>query len=122
MLWVVLLALVGLAVQVRNGFGALVVLVALAGAFAVDWWAPPRVVALVACAVAWFLLLAAPRTVVELATARARRSAGTSDPDQLAALTGVPALLWVAGFALVSLAALALGGAWVLGAGWWPPG
>jgi hypothetical protein len=62
----------------------------------------------------WFLLLAAPRTVLELHTARSRRRVPDSDADQLARLTPLPALFWVAVFLVVDVGALALGARWLL--------
>ena len=70
--------------------------------------------ALFAALATWFLLLAAPRTVLELQTARRRRSAKDSDADQLARLTPFPALLWVGVFLLVDVGALVLGARWLL--------
>ena len=43
-----------------------------------------------------------------------------SDADQLARMTGVPAGLWVALFALVALAALAAGASLLIPSGWHP--
>ena len=63
----------------------------------------------------WFLLLAAPKAVLELLRARRRRAAPDSDVDQLARLTRVPAVLWVGVFLLVDVGALLLGGWWLLG-------
>jgi hypothetical protein len=68
----------------------------------------------VAYAVTWFLLLGAVRPVFELQIQRARGYARTSDADMLARLTGVAGLFWVGLFLLVTLGALALGGAWIL--------
>jgi hypothetical protein len=62
----------------------------------------------------WFLLLAAPKAVLELQRARRRRAAPDSDADQLARLTRVPALVWVGAFLLVDLGALVLGGSWLV--------
>ena len=42
-----------------------------------------------------FLLLGAPRTVVELQIARRRHGGGTSDADLLARITPLPAIVWV---------------------------
>ena len=64
-------------------------------------------------ALTWFLLLGAVRPVGELWRERRRRGLRTTDADQLARLTGVPATVWVGAFWLVTLAALALG-AWLL--------
>jgi hypothetical protein len=53
--------------------------------------------------------------VWELQVKRWRRQAPRSDADQLAWLTGVPALGWVTLFGVVSVAALLGGGALLLG-------
>jgi hypothetical protein len=90
------------------------VLVAGAGLFAVTWWAPPEVQLLAAYVVTWFLLLAAPRPVVELQEERRRRRGRSSDPDVLARLTHVPALVWVGVFLLVTVGCLLLGGSLLL--------
>ena len=55
-----------------------------------------------------FLLLAAPRAVLELQRARRNRQASDSDADQLARLTRVPGLIWVGFFLLVDVGALLL--------------
>jgi hypothetical protein len=100
-------------VQIRNWFGLWSVLVSAGVVFAVSWWLPEAWQSAFAYAVTWFLLLAAPRPVVELQALRWRRGARSSDADQLARLTGVPALVWVAVFLVVSAGTLALG-AWLL--------
>ncbi len=110
LLWgfVALLAL--LALQVRNWFGWWSVLATGAVVAAASYWLPEQAQSTAAHLVAWFLLLAAPRPVVELMAERAHRRRGRSDPDQLARLTHVPAGVWVAVFALVTGGALLLGG------------
>ena len=113
-LWAVLGALALLLVQIRNFFGLWTVLVTAAGVLAVTWWAPPLALSAAAHLLTWFLLLAAPRPVVELARARRTGRARDSDADQLARLTGLPGALWVVVFGLACLAALALGGSWLL--------
>ncbi len=113
-LWAVLALLALLLLQIRNFFGLWAVLVTGAVVAGVTAWLPPAGQAAFAAAVTWFLLLAAPRTVLELQTARRRRRAPDSDADQLARLTGLPALLWVGLFLLVDVAALALAGWWLL--------
>ena len=63
----------------------------------------------------WFLLLAAPRPVLELQQQRRRGRARTSDADLLARLTRVPGLVWVVGLPRRSpLGCLLLGGRWLL--------
>jgi hypothetical protein len=113
-LWALLALLALLLLQIRNFFGLWSVLVAGAGLFAVTWWAPPEVQLLAAYVVTWFLLLAAPRPVVELQEERRRRRGRSSDPDVLARLTHVPALVWVGVFLLVTVGCLLLGGSLLL--------
>ncbi|HVT68593.1 MAG TPA: M50 family metallopeptidase [Trebonia sp.] len=108
----------------RNWYGALAVLLTAGALLAVAWLAAPAVRAAFAYGLAWFLLLGGVRPVMELARTRPRparlppgtrlaagrgRAAGTSDADQLAALTGVPRGVWVTLFALVAVGALVLG-------------
>jgi hypothetical protein len=115
LLWALLGLLVLLLVQIRNWYGLWSVLATGALVFAATWWLPAEGQAAFAHAVTWFLLLAAPRTVVEL-QAKRRRGGGApdSDADQLARLTLLPGLLWVGIFLLVDAAALALGTRWLL--------
>ena len=63
----------------------------------------------------WFLLLAAPRPVVELQEQRRRGRGRSSDADVLARLTRVPGLLWVGLFLVVTVGCLVLGGSMLLG-------
>jgi hypothetical protein len=115
LLWALLALLALLLVQIRNWFGLWSVLVTAAVVFAATWWLPPQGQAGFAAVGTWFLLLAAPKAVVELQRARRRRSAPDSDADQLARLTHLPGVLWVGLFLLVDAGALALGGWWLLG-------
>jgi hypothetical protein len=125
MLWLALVLLAATFVAVRNVYGAAAVLVTAVAVFAVSYYAPAAVQAGFAYTAVWFLLFGGLRPVFELARARGRsqrrpqsRSQGrsrrrnaaqTSDADQLARMTGVPAGLWIAVFALVALVALAAG-------------
>jgi hypothetical protein len=111
-LWLAVLLLGLLLLQIRNFYGLYAVLVAGVGVFAVSWWADEQVQSLVAYAGTWFLLLAAPRPVLELQGLRRRGRARTSDADALARLTPLPRIVWVAVFLVVT------GGCLVLGAGW----
>ncbi|MGY1608065.1 M50 family metallopeptidase [Geodermatophilus sp. SYSU D00700] len=113
-LWAVLALLALLLLQIRNFFGLWAVLATGAVVAGVTAWVPPAGQAAFAAAVTWFLLLAAPRTVLELQRARRRRRVPDSDADQLARLTGLPGLLWVGLFLLVDVAALALAAVWLL--------
>ncbi len=108
LLWLLVLLLAGLLVWVRNLYGVAVVLVAGGGLFALTWWGSPQVQSVAAYLVAWLLLLSAPRPLVELlGSGRGRRR--TSDPDQLAALTRVPAVLWTLLLLAANLAGLVVG-------------
>jgi hypothetical protein len=114
LLWLMLVLLVLLLIQIRNWFGLWSVLVTGAALLAATWWLPERGQSALAYLVAWFLLLAAPRPVLELAAQRLRRhSRGTagSDADQLARITGLPAAVWITFFLAVTVGALLLGAA-----------
>lgn len=111
MLWFSLALLAAMLVMIRNAYGALSVIATGAVIFAVSWLGSAEVQAGFAYLAASFLLLAAVRPVVELQRMRARHMAPSSDADQLAHLTGVPALAWVSLFAATALLALLTGGA-----------
>ena len=91
LLWLLVVLLALMLLKLRNLYGAFVVVVigGLVAAFA--WYAPPAMAGWLATGLAWLLLLAAPRPVVELLFAR---SPG-SDAAQLAGLTHVPGLVWI---------------------------
>lgn len=112
LLWGLLVALVILLLQIRNLFGLWSVLVFGALVFGVSWWGSAQVQTTFAHLLTWFLLLAAPRAVLELQRSRRGGQGRSSDADQLRRLTGVPALLWVGVFGLVTLACLAVGVMW----------
>ena len=116
LLWALLILLALLLIQVRNWFGLWSILVSAAVVFAVSWWLQPQMQSAFAYALTWFLLLAAPRPVVELQTLRRRTGARSSDADQLARLTWVPAIVWVGFFLVVTVGALALGAGWMVAA------
>jgi peptidase M50B-like protein len=112
LLWGLLLALLLLLLQIRNLFGLWSVLAFGTLVFAVSWWGSEQVQSGFAQLLTWFLLLAAPRAVLELQRSRRGGAGRNSDADQLRRLTGVPALLWVGFFGLLTLACLAVGVAW----------
>lgn len=114
LLWALLALLALMLLLVRNLFGLWVVLVAGAGFAVVTWYATPSVQTGVAATLAWFWLLAAPRTVLELAVTRRRPGSRTSDADQLAGLTHLPAVLWVGVFLVLTVAAAVAGAAVLL--------
>lgn len=115
-LWLALVLLAALLLQIRNFYGLYAVLVVGVGVFVFSWWADPPVQVFVAHVGTWFVLLAAPRAVLELQGHRRRGSARTSDADMLARLTKLPGIVWVGLFLGVNLAALVVGAGWLLAA------
>jgi hypothetical protein len=115
LLWALLVLLTLLLLQIRNWFGLWSVLATGAVVFSVSWWLPNSSQSAFGYFIAWFLLFAAPRPVLELQAKRRGRGARASDADQLAGLTGLPGIVWVAVFLLVTVGALALGGYWLIG-------
>lgn len=114
MLLLVLAGLAALAIRVRNAYGMLAVIAAGAAAATVVWGGSRLGEAALGYLVTWFLLLGGVRPVLELQRSRRRGRGGLSDADQLGHLTGTPGGLWVGVFALVAVAALAVGGLWLL--------
>jgi hypothetical protein len=108
LLWLLVVLAAALILWVRNGYGLLVLLLGGAGVLLLTWYGDGTVQSVAAYLIAWLLLLAAPRPLVELLTA-GRRRGRTSDPDQLAGLTRVPAVLWVLLLLLANLAGLVVG-------------
>jgi hypothetical protein len=108
LLWLVVLVLGGLLVWMRNLYGFVVVVLGGAGVLALTWYAGGTLQSVAAYLLAWLLLLAAPRPLLEL-LASGRRRRRTSDPDQLATLTHVPAVVWMALLLLANLAGLVVG-------------
>ena len=116
LLWALLVVLVLVLVQIRNWYGLWAVLVTAGVLVLVTGWSSASVQVAVAFVVTWFLLLGAPRAVLELAASRRGAGArGMSDADQLGRLTHLPGGLWVAVFLLLGVGALVLGGAWLIG-------
>jgi hypothetical protein len=116
LLWALLILLAALLIQVRNWFGLWSVLVSAGVVFGVSWWLQPQVQSAFAYALTWFLLLAAPRPVLELQAHRRVGRTTSSDADQLARLTSVPAIVWVGFFLAVTVGALVLGARWMVAA------
>ncbi len=118
-LWIAAALLVATLAAIRNPYGALAVVLTGALVVAVSWYLPPTAQAAFAGGLAWFLLFGGLRAANELRTARRRSrrwsnvGRPSSDADQLAQLTGVPAGVWISVFVLTSLTALGLGG-WLL--------
>lgn len=115
--WALYAGLVTLALLlafIRNWFGLVVVILSGAAVALVIWRAPERIQDLGALAFAWFLLIAAPRTAIDLWGHRRRVRTRTTDADILARLTILPAAVWNAVFVLLTVAALAAA-VWVVG-------
>jgi hypothetical protein len=100
-------------VYIRNWFGLLVVALSGAAVGILIWRAPTHTQDLAALTFAWFLLVAAPRTVLDLWTHRRRVRTRTTDADVLARLTHLPAPVWNLMFLAVTAAALA-GAIWLV--------
>ena len=119
LLWVAVVLLLAILVMIRNVFGVVSIVITTAIVLGVSWYASPQVQAVFAYAGVWFLLIGGVRPVRELQTLRRRGRMPESDADQLAGVTHLPALFWVALFGLVNIAALLAG--IVLLAGQWLP-
>jgi hypothetical protein len=114
LLWLALVLLALLLLQIRNFYGLNLVVAAAVAVFTVSWWGSAAVQSGFAYAGTWFLLLAAPRPVVELQRSRRGGRRRTSDADTLARLTRLPGLFWVGVFLVVTVGTLALGGRWLV--------
>lgn len=119
LLWVLLAALALLLLQIRNLYGLWVVAASGALLVVVTGWASPWWQTAVAYAVTWYLLLGAPRAVLEMQRGRAqdrrRGGRGTSDADLLARITPLPGIVWVGLLWLACAGAAVLGAAWIVG-------
>ncbi|MGW6917484.1 M50 family metallopeptidase [Kitasatospora sp. NPDC054939] len=115
-LWLAIVLLLALLVRVRNAFGLFSVLLTGGLFFLVSWFGSADLQAAFACLGSWFLLLGAVRPVLELQHGRRTGRAPDSDADQLARITGVPALAWVALFLITALCCLAVGASQLLSA------
>ncbi|MFK5633674.1 M50 family metallopeptidase, partial [Ornithinimicrobium sp. LYQ103] len=113
LLWGFVLLCALMLVLIRNLYGLWVLLVVGGAVGAATWFLPAQGAGWTASLLVWALLLAAPRSVVEMQRQRRRGGERRSDADQLARLTGVPAVAWVALFWSVCVACLAAGG-WLL--------
>lgn len=116
LLWVAVAFLLAILVMIRNLYGILSIVVTTGVVLLVSWYASPQVQAVFAYVGVWFLLLGGVRPVAELQRMRRRGRLPQSDADQLAWVTGVPGLVWVALFGLVNLLVLFAGTASLLGA------
>jgi len=101
-------------VAVRNLFGMLSVVTCTTAILGALWLDSATLLAALAWTMTWLLLLGGVRPIWELRRTRHRRSGPTSDTDQLANLTHLPALIWAAAFAAVALTALVVGARWLV--------
>lgn len=120
LLWIGVGLLLVTLVYVRNWFGGLAVLVTGGLVGVVAWYGTPPVQLAFCATLAWFLLFGGLRAAHELRQGRRRQIRRReypldSDADQLARLTGLPPWLWVGLFTAVGVAAVGLGGWWLLG-------
>jgi hypothetical protein len=109
-LWLLVLLAALMLVWIRNLYGLLVVLVAGAAVGLASWYSPPSVLGWIATGLAWLLLMAAPRPVLELFRSRS----STSDAAQLAALTHIHRYGWCLLWLVLDVAALATGALWMV--------
>lgn len=106
-LWGALGLLLLVLLQIRNWFGLWSVLVAGIAVGTATWLLDAAWRGVAAGALTALLLLGGLRAAAELPVSRARERARSSDADQLATLTHLPALVWAGVFVLLALAALA---------------
>ncbi len=108
-LWGFVLILAIMLLKIRNFFGLWSLLVTGTIIGLVSLFAPEQIQVYAAYLLVFILLIGAPRPVLELARGRRRDRTRTSDADVLANLTRIPAVLWLACFAILTLGALTLG-------------
>lgn len=109
-LWLLVLLAALMLLWIRNLYGLLVVLVAGAAVALASWYSPPTVLGWIATGLAWLLLMAAPRPVLELFGSRS----GASDAAQLAALTRIHRYGWCLLWLALDVAALGIGALWMI--------
>lgn len=117
LLWLVVVLLALMLLQIRNLFGFVVVVAVAAILVGVSWYLPATQISALAYVLTWVLLLAAPKPLIELAGQRRQWRGGAgrgmagrhSDADQLARLTHLPAVGWIAMFLLADVAGLVVG-------------
>ncbi len=114
LLWLSVILLVAMLVLVRNVYGVFSILVTAGAIFAVSWFASTQVQAAFAYFFTFFLVAGAVRSIWELQQSRYQGRASDSDADQLARLTRVPGLAWVALFGVITLGIMTLTGIWLI--------
>lgn len=109
-LWLLVALGAVMLVWIRNLYGLVALLSAVAAVGLATWYAPPILLGWIAIGLAWLFLFSGPRPIVELLGSRST----TSDAAQLAALTHVPRVLWSLVWLALTVAALLLGAFWML--------
>lgn len=110
LLWALVVLLALMLLKIRNLYGVWVVVATAVVIGVVTWFAPPFVTSWLALGLAWLFLLAAPRPVLEVA----RNRAPGTDAAQLARVSWIPRLGWVALWLVLTVAALVIGAGWLL--------
>jgi hypothetical protein len=108
-LWILIALLLLMLLMIRNLYGVVAVVVTGGVAFVVSWYASTQVQAVFTYFAVWLLLIGGVRPLFELAGQRRRREVSGSDVDQLASLTHVAGVLWLAFFIFVTCALLVFG-------------
>ena len=108
-LWIYIVLLFLMLVMIRNLYGVITVIVTGGVAFIVSWYASTQVQAVFAYVAVWLLLIGGVRPLFELAGQRRRREVSGSDVDQLAGLTHVAGIIWLAAFTIVTCVLLVFG-------------
>lgn len=113
-LWIGVASIALMLLFVRNLYGLLSLTAVGALLFVLVWFGTQGQQVFAAYFVTLFMLIAAPRPVLELQRARWRGRAPDSDADQLARLTRIPALFWVLLSLALTVGCLVIGGWWIV--------
>lgn len=100
-------------VRMRNMVGAVVVLLVGLGLGGMAWYTPVRWLPWLLTTVAWLLLLAGARTVLEAVGAPVRNRG--SDEAQLASLTHLPRWVWLGAWLVIVGGSVWIAAGWLLG-------
>ncbi|MGB7961766.1 MAG: M50 family metallopeptidase [Propionicimonas sp.] len=111
--WSLALGAAVMLLRMRNLVGAVVVLLVGLGLAGMAWYTPVRWLPWLATTVAWLLLLAGARTVLEAAGSQTKDH--RSDAAQLAGLTHLPRWLWLGAWLLIAGGSVWFGSRWLLG-------